>query len=350
MIPDPLTGANAAVATCSGRQFRQSVCTNVASSAVDKRLCRLGVVMDGDSSEGLSLGQSCALLPNAQPPLGESFFRPQDRGVGFVDNFKGEGAGTPGPFGTNDFALCQGLDLQGPSGFNIGCSVLWFAPDDDPADGQDSSFLYVAWDLGDKAADGLDLVFLPVPFDVDANSSSCSQLSDDDAYPFQEFTQPEEYQVSLRSCATLSQYDSRIKVPLDNLDELSALLRLAPGDGLGSKFTVDDVIGVGSVLLPPVTPEALYFPTADAVTNPTDGCVERELEVCRGRCTTAGNNGKCSGSGAACTTDATCPVTQRCLGDACTTGSTCPVGSTCDIAIDAPTHSSTISGRIANNV
>lgn len=355
VVPDPADGANAAVATCKGRIFRLNVCTNPAASAVDKRLCRLGVVMDGDASEGLSLGQSCQVVGNTFP-VTPAFFRPLDRGVGFVDNFKDstDPSLSPGPFGTNDQALCPDIEDQGPSGFNIGCSVLWFAPDDDPTDGQDSSFLYVAWDLGDTNTLFPGTPVLSVPFDVDLNGSACSQVTDDDAWPFKEFTQPEEYQVALRSCATLSQYDSRIKVPLDNLDEFSALLRLAAGEGLRSEFRVDDVIGVG---IPAVTPEVLYFPTADAVggvgTNPTDGCVEHELEACRGRCSTAGNRGKCSGSGAACSTDAGCPASQRCLGDICTEGSTCPAGSVCDLSI-APDGNgrpvSTVAGRNANNV
>lgn len=350
-IPDPASGVNTAVAACKNRVFRQTVCTNPGASAVDKRLCALGVVMDGDSSEALSLGQSCRFLGKSPvPPLDPSSFRPVDRGVGFVDAFKDSGVlASPGPFGTDDQALCP--DQQGPSGFNIGCSVLWFAPDDNPTDGVDNSFLYVAWDLGDRLPLGDDLPLIPVPFDVDANASACSQFSDDDNYPFKEFTQPEEYQVAFRSCANLAVYDPRQKFPLNNLDELSALMRLAAGEGLRAEFRVDDVLGVG---LAPVNPEVLYFPTADAVggagTNPTDGCVERELEVCRGRCPTAGNNGTCSGSGAACSSNANCPAGQRCLGAICTEGSTCPGGGACDIDADFLLHESMVLGRNANNV
>lgn len=398
-IPDPAGGANASVATCGGRQFRMKcgnpVCVGGSNpgaacpignectgggtcnlSAVDRRLCRLGVVMDGDASEGLSQGQSCQTLPPTPAPLASSFFRPKDRGVGFVDNFKdsADPSISPGPFGTDDQALCPDTDgpAGGPSGFNIGCSVMWFAPDDDPADGQDNSFLYIAWDLGDVHPASIAPILNPVasvPFDVDANGSACSQVSDEDAFPFKEFAQPEEYQVSLRSCAALSQYDSRFKVPLNNLDELSALLRLAPSEGLRTQFKVDDVLGVG---LPDVTPEVLYFPTADPTINPTDGCVERELEVCRGHCTTAGNKGKCSGrqcvgggnagkacaaagdcpggactADVACSTDANCAAGQRCLGDLCTVGSTCPAGSTCDLVLDphGQAHSSEVIKR-----
>jgi hypothetical protein len=116
--------------------------------------------------------------------------------TGHIDRVSNPGE-DPGLDGTGESPFEPG----DPSGFNVGCSVVWFVPDHDPADGEDTSFLYFGWDVADLNL--RDIPTIPVQYDADGDGSAC-RSSRPLAAP--EFAN-EFYIAHVVSCADLNRFD-----------------------------------------------------------------------------------------------------------------------------------------------
>ncbi len=205
---------------------------------VMRHMCTKGIYLDGDVADAIAAG---AIVAVDQVPS-----RYQQ----------------PGPEGWDDAPRFLGY----PTGFNIGKSLLLFAPDSNPADGVDDSFLYVAWDIADPVrADGR----TAVPFD--ATGDGCASRGHLDL-------NTEYYYVRLQACPALP-YDPTSTNPNDIAQD---------GDLVGQLHSLDcspDDPPVSHMFSP--FAEVVSFPTTDLYTidpadavNPTNACIDQELRYC----------------------------------------------------------------------
>lgn len=172
-----------------------------AADPILARLCRLGIVLDGDISDALpsvlcpASCESCpcdrleACYPKEFPGIGGLR---SDRGVYLIDRV----------FDFQDFSVDPGIcgdaeqPVNGgrPSGFNVGRSILWFVPDEIASEG-DTSFLYIAWDIAEFGTSEFQFGN-PHPFDADGNGHAIVTSGRNDVGD-------EEYRATFQTCANL---------------------------------------------------------------------------------------------------------------------------------------------------
>lgn len=212
---------------------------SVLTDPVERRLCELAILLDGDVNDAIAAGAT-AQVDQVSDALGH----------------------LPGPTGDAEEPRQPG----DPNGFNIARSVLLFRPDTNPGDTTDDSFLYIGFDVSDLVdADGVP----PSPFDADDNHSACivapelvGTISDDG---------PEGYAFELQTCFDVEAYDpvsfNTNDIGIDNDLALSSVKSL--------------FIPLRTVVSPPIPADSiLSFPTTDVLTNPTSGCIDQEVTFC----------------------------------------------------------------------
>jgi hypothetical protein len=295
-------------------------------------MCELGIFLNGQVDE--FFGPNGCFLPSTDPPGGqcncgdpidseapcppclggcpdEAFLpRPGEDAIGHIDRI-GDGSGTsdPGCFGVDEQPL---TDFT--SGFNIGCSVLWFVPDDDVkycsdgapctthADcgggesceaercvGQDScstdadcgggecvdvdrSLLYVAWDISDLVTA---LGTIPSQYDSDGDGSACRRA---EGAPLE--GDRENYRTQLRSCVDLNEFNPKEANTVSLQLRADAAVDFFINENLGEPL-VTSIPAVRFINPPPL--EVLSFPTADGAVSPINACIDQEVRVCTGK-------------------------------------------------------------------
>jgi hypothetical protein len=298
----------------------------------ERRMCELGIFLNGQVDE--FFGPNGCFLPSTDPPGGqcncgdpidseapcppclggcpdEAFLpRPGEDAIGHIDRI-GDGSGTsdPGCFGVAEQPLTNFT-----SGFNIGCSVLWFVPDDDVkycsdgapctthADcgggesceaercvGQDScstdadcgggecvdvdrSLLYVAWDISDLVTA---LGTIPSQYDSDGDGSACRRA---EGAPLE--GDRENYRTQLRSCVDLNEFNPKEANTVSLQLRADAAVDFFINENLGEPL-VTSIPAVRFINPPPL--EVLSFPTADGAVSPINACIDQEVRVCTGK-------------------------------------------------------------------
>jgi hypothetical protein len=316
---------------CLWKPFHDAIKVNDCSllvgptfDAVDRRMCELGILMDGDLSAALGSG-SC-VFPGCGPGCPSDILAGVDRGVAHVDRVTNPGE-DPGPDGTGESPFRPG----DPSGFNIGCSILWFVPDHDAADGVDTSFLYVGWDI---AAFNPKTGATPVQYDADGDGSACRSLRPVLAPEFAS----EFYAAHMTACADLSGYDptNRNTNGVFEFATRDMLVRMN-NPGPTTLWTQIEASRFSPVLILDPKSVTRSFPTADGDLLANDGtnaggepCIDAEVIAC---------TGKCSGNGDPCSNVCSGDAARRCRRDedcdafgagVCVAGSDCPMGEVCD--------------------
>lgn len=239
---------------CRWRPVADAMMSNTCgslSNAVDRRLCTLGILLDGDLQDGLDNGA-----------------------IKLVDQVVDQGGNLPGECG--DFE--EPLVVGDPSGLNIAHGVLLFSPDSSSDDGEDDSFIYIGIDISDFTDDDNQA---PVPFDLDDNGSACLLAQD-------LFDNLRLYQAFIQSCTDIDE---------DNLCELSpANIDNKVGRDLAITL-FDPTLGVplspmfARGCMGSATPaQVSVFPTADGATNPSLACIDNEICHCANRSNGDGNN------------------------------------------------------------
>jgi len=207
---------------------------------VMRRLCHLSLFLDGDLNDAIAAGATVML-----------------------DQVRDAAGVSPGCTGYDE----QPRELLDANGFNISRSVVLFGPDSDPTDAIDDSFLYIGWDIADLATDGV----APVAYDADDDGRACDVAPE--LIGIVQDDQSDGYSVELQLCADLEQYDPLVLSP--------------------NNIGVDQDQFVQPLIFPPVFPflfinanpgvsagRIVAFPSADFVTNPTNGCIDREARLC----------------------------------------------------------------------
>ncbi len=220
------------------------------ADAVEQHLADLGIVLDGDLSDALAAGA-------------------EDQ----IDLVNDEFGFPPGVTG-DDESPRYVLGIPGakdPNGFNVAFSLLFFEPDSDPIDGLDDSFLYIGWDVSDYSpVDGL----APRQFDADDNDSACRVALE--LQGILDDRSSENYIADLQACTDCPTAGLDDKNPCGigaATDTIRATMLILDTDiPLRLAFGGASLTGVG-------------FPTADNATNPTNACLDNELDFCG-----AGNN------------------------------------------------------------
>ena len=271
--------------------------------AVDRRLCELGIIIDGTVSAHEFGEQACLLLPDCGPgdPCPAQAYL-ASLATGFVDRVRDQAFVDPGPAGYEE----QPREAGDPSGFNISCSHIRFVPDSDPSDPVDDSFLYVAWDIADFDED-INGNGFPVPYDSDDNADAC--LVDPGVLDTRDYF-TEAYRVNFRACANLTVFDPRNRLTNGNL--------LFNADLTTESMLDERTSGEDPLMTYVRTPAALdgevgfrTFPTADdsfpgtgyAMNFGRNACINLELDLCRSACSVTGN---------ACETNADCGGGETC--------------------------------------
>lgn len=238
------------------------VCPNDASvwpngtDPVEVRAAAMGIVLDGNVADGLAVG-----------------------GANRVDTTPDEGNTPAGVTGDRESPR-RPAGNEDPNGFNIARSVLFFAPDSDPLDGEDDSFVYVGFNISDDIlvdpeGDGL----RPRQYDSDDNDSaanlgacnfpdSCA-VSDD---------LPESYTLNLRACGE----DTAFNPPpgQDPLDLRNPFSIVTQFDGKVLMLLIGNCAAPLSTSNTPGTLSTKAFPTADGITNLDNECVDFEVDDC----------------------------------------------------------------------
>ncbi len=268
--------------------------------AVDCELCRRGIFLDGDLSDA---AENTIPVPmddlSAGPPwdndIIDSIFiaNPAVAMVDVVHDASGAGD-PPGPEGVNEEPREEQGGGKDPNGFNIGYSYIRFFPDNNPTDNEDSSFIWIGFDLADYvSADNKDnvgpdnnLLFgpgndivpptAPVPFDAGDNGSAALpdyyiRTSEVDVpLPEHDDTATESYIVSLQACENLSTFNPRSWVPFQT------------SPSLVFKISIDEPFctPLSQVDNTPDGVSALTFPTSDGILNPRNSCIDNEVSLC----------------------------------------------------------------------
>ncbi|HNU45262.1 MAG TPA: hypothetical protein PKH26_08210 [Phycisphaerae bacterium] len=257
---------------------------------VEVRMASLGITLDGDLRPEFNSG-ACVYLascPGGCPPHAFVAQCPdQACAVGHIDRLPI--SPDPGPDGW----LEPPYSIDAPSGFNVGCSLMWFAPDDDPLDGVDTSFLYVGWDVADP------VVNRPRQYDGDYDGSACTAtelgtLVDEGAEEF--------YEVYLRACSDLSTYDPLVR-DTNSVSSVPDTLVHMRVQETGVIFNRSPLVTRHDSVLP--DSDFLSFPTADGVTNPRNVCIDQEITYCAGKCNVSGTPCVLGAPGG-------CPVGETC--------------------------------------
>ncbi|MGB0715467.1 MAG: hypothetical protein ACPGXK_06295 [Phycisphaerae bacterium] len=218
---------------------------------VDRRLCDLGILLDGDLQDGLDNGA-----------------------IKLVDQVTDQAGNLPEECG--DFE--EPLETGDPSGLNIAHGVLLFSPDSDSTDGEDDSFIYVGIDISDFTDDDGQS---PVPFDLDDNGSACLLAED-------VFDNLRLYQAFIQSCADLEEDNLCEVAPADIDNKVGRDLAITLFDpSLGVPLTPMFARGCMGTASPA---QVSIFPTADGVTNPSLACIDSEICNCANRSNGDGNN------------------------------------------------------------
>lgn len=222
--------------------------------AVDRRLCELGILMDGDFCDAYALG--------ALPQI----------------DLVGDGQGNmPGECGDDEEPAAPGSN---PSGFNLTHGLVLYFPDTDVHDTVDDSFIYVGLDVSDRVQKpGVLELQTPVQFDYDDNGSGCSK--DPDAVGESDDLN-ESYGLRLQVCSDLSNPDLLCFAEPNDIDNpaLGVDLRIELEKGTEDGLEFDDDGGL----------ELLSFPTADPIFNHRAFCIDQEICACANRSNGDGNN------------------------------------------------------------
>ncbi len=211
---------------------------------VELHMAALGLRIDGDLTDGMAIGA-----------------------VAIVDTVPDLSGTPPGVSGDQEQPRAAG----DPNGFNVARSVLLFQPDSDLNDGLDDSFLYVGWDLSDfDDGDGL----LPRPFDSDdndcASTSAIAMVADDAA---------ESYICELQACTSAEAFNPATLARRNPLDIASLA-----GQDVFVELLINERAFHGLILLKPPGLDAITFPTSDPGYNPSNACIDKEINTCaRGR-------------------------------------------------------------------
>jgi len=222
------------------------------ADAVEVRMCNLGLRLNGDLGDAIALGAVEAVdqIPDdTVPPT------------------------NPGCEGDGEEPRAAGS----PSGLNIARTVLLYIPDDDFRDGReyDTSFLYIGWDLSDFD-DAIDADSnAPVPYDTDNDGRAC-----DVAAPLMQDARDDEYEsyiVSLQLCTNFGEYDPIRDSTSDIGFDFDLLIETLIDASVGDPLLKEAYAPADAAFLPE---DILVFPTADGLTNPTNGCIDRELALC----------------------------------------------------------------------
>ncbi|MCP4589126.1 MAG: hypothetical protein GY842_00135, partial [bacterium] len=265
-------GVSDSIDQCRWQPFKQAIDGGLCDTLVDpveRHVCRKGILLDGHLDDGLGVTGQCEYrtcgIEIGETPCPRSYFE-AERAVAHVDQLA-----TSDASGISDdpYDDC-------PSGFNVGCSLLWFEPDTDPMDGVDDSFLYVAWDVADPDVCGI-FPGPPVQYDADVDGSACEsqRIGFDERHN-------EDYELGLLSCDDLTRFDpnnaTTNSVTLG--PELSLVMEIQETGFEWDRtyLTTSD----GTVL------DTLSFPTADNATNPTNACIDNEIDFCAYRCSISG--------------------------------------------------------------
>ena len=280
------------------------------SDPVEVRMHALGIRLDGGLDEVTDdEEQKCRLLCSpgcdADTPRAAFFGDPAVAWVDCVPDL-----GEQFPFEDGDAE--QPREVNDPSGFNVGCSFVWFAPDSNSSDGIDDSFLYFAWDISEFAdTDGS----APVPYDSDDNGSACVSAQagvwDYWAETYRTHLEPCEDLLEVSPCRVREEHDDR---PLFVLEMYVS--ERTTTEGLLTHLPTHTSVSI----------DTLAFPTADGTTDPGNACIDHELLYCA-----EGNNvelvikrvetlgifgsvlGRCSDNANTCRNDAECSPGQSCL-------------------------------------
>jgi hypothetical protein len=208
-----------------------------------RRMCHMGIFLDGNVHDAIAAGATVA-----------------------VDQVPDVGGASPGPTGYQESPRMQG----DPNGINIAATIVLYAPDSDPTDAIDDSFLYLGFDLPDYVdEDGQ----VPVPFDSDddgcASRATVTTVDEDDS---------ESYSACIDLCPPST-------VDITDSDCSSAHLLIQWGIAFGATGLFNrysDATGSH-----PSQIDIHSFPTGDSDimqyqsgTNPTNACIDREIRYC----------------------------------------------------------------------
>jgi uncharacterized repeat protein (TIGR01451 family) len=250
------------------------------TNSAERRLCELGIRIDGDFTDALNLGAVRIVdqVPDVEP-----------------------NSNSPGPTGEAE----EPREVRNPNGINIGGSVILFMPDTDPAAGPagDNSFLYVAWDVADCANnDGQDCIpntcgRPPVPYDSDDDHRACA-VQDGSTCPQQGCSPPcenltgetdddfsEGYRIDIQACANLGDFRPDAVDPNEIATVSNAVIQtgILPLASIPLFLVVEPFEDIQDIQMFP-TASPSVGPTdppefLDAV-NPTNGCIDQEIMFC----------------------------------------------------------------------